>query len=161
MGSEPQYAKYPSLDLAQTILSLATSPKSTHDASRKKLQDGIREQKMAPLYRHLAHPIEGVLSTYGKPSSEIAGLQPLSRRGSLVSSNLLPPRQSIISSVLPWDEKLYDELRAENEKELEAIQKEEDEAQDKAGETDVQAARGRRAEFWARVGDKVRAVHPT
>ena len=33
--------------------------------------------------------------------------------------------------------------------------KEEEEAAEKAGETEVQAARGKRAEFWARVGDKV------
>jgi len=56
---------------------------------------------------------------------------------------------------LPWDEKLYEELKAENEKELEAIQKEEDDAVEKEGETEIQAARSKRAEFWARVGDKV------
>lgn len=56
---------------------------------------------------------------------------------------------------LPWDEKLYDELKADNEKELDAIQKEEDEAAEKAGETEIQAARSKRAEFWTRVGDKV------
>lgn len=57
---------------------------------------------------------------------------------------------------LPWDEKLYEEIKADNEKEFEAIQKEEDEATEKAGETEIQAARGKRAEFWTRVGDKVR-----
>lgn len=56
---------------------------------------------------------------------------------------------------LPWDEALYEELSKENEKELEAIQKEEDEATEKAGETEIQTARGKRAEFWTRVGDKV------
>lgn len=56
---------------------------------------------------------------------------------------------------LPWDESLYEELNKENEKELEAIQKEEDEATEKAGETEIQTARGKRAEFWTRVGDKV------
>ena len=43
----------------------------------------------------------------------------------------------------------------ENEEELETFTKEEEEAAEKAGETEVQAARGKRAEFWARVGDKV------
>ena len=57
---------------------------------------------------------------------------------------------------LPWDEALYEEIKSDNEKELEAIQKEEDEATEKAGETEIQAARGKRAEFWTRVGDKVR-----
>jgi 26S proteasome regulatory subunit N7 len=56
---------------------------------------------------------------------------------------------------LSWDEKLYESLKAENEKELEAIQKEEDEAAEKAGETEVQAARGKRAELYNRIGDKV------
>ena len=56
----------------------------------------------------------------------------------------------------PWDDQLYEKLKAENEKELETFQKEEDEAAESAGDTEVQAARGKRAEFWARVGDKVR-----
>lgn len=55
----------------------------------------------------------------------------------------------------PWDEQLYEKLKAENEEELESFQKEEEEAAEKAGDTEVQAARGKRAEFWARVGDKV------
>lgn len=60
---------------------------------------------------------------------------------------------------LPWDEKFYEELKADNEKELEAIQKEEDEATEKAGETEIQAAKGKRAEFWTRVGDKVHRAY--
>ena len=59
------------------------------------------------------------------------------------------------STGLEWNESLYDELKKENDEELEGFQKEEDEAQEKAGEVEVQAARGKRAEFWARVGDKV------
>ena len=55
----------------------------------------------------------------------------------------------------PWDEELYEKLKADNEAELEAFQKEEDEAAEKAGETEIQAARGKRAEFWARIGEKV------
>lgn len=55
----------------------------------------------------------------------------------------------------PWDEELYEKLKAENEEELETFQKEEDEAAEKAGETEVQAARGKRAEFWSRIGEKV------
>ena len=58
----------------------------------------------------------------------------------------------------PWDDQLYEKLKAENEEELENFQKEEEEAEEKAGETEVQAARGKRAEFWARVGDKVRLL---
>ena len=58
----------------------------------------------------------------------------------------------------PWDEDLYEKLKKENEEELESFQKEEDEAAEKAGETEVQAARGKRAEFWSRIGEKV--IHP-
>ncbi|KAG7123593.1 26S proteasome non-ATPase regulatory subunit 6 like protein [Verticillium longisporum] len=59
---------------------------------------------------------------------------------------------------LPWDEDLYKQLKSENDAELEGIQKEEDEAVEQAGDTEVQAARGKRAEFWARVGEKDRAI---
>ena len=53
---------------------------------------------------------------------------------------------------------MYNELKAENDKELEEFQKEEEDAEEKAGETEVQAARSKRADFWARVGDKVRSL---
>jgi 26S proteasome regulatory subunit N7 len=155
MGSEPQFAKYPNLGLAQHIFSLATSPSSAQHTSLKYLQDAIKEQKMAPLYRHLAHPTEGVLNSLGESASKAPSIPLAARRGSLVSSNLLPPKKSVQSGLLPWDESLYEELKADNEKELESIQKEEDDAEEAAGETEVQAARSKRAEFWARVGDKV------
>ena len=61
-------------------------------------------------------------------------------------------------SRLPWDESLYESLKKENEEELQSFQKEEEEAAEKAGDTEVQAAKGKRAEFWARVCDRVRAV---
>ena len=80
---------------------------------------------------------------------------PLRRTSSSVSSLLTTKRPSI-SVALPWDEQIYESLKADNEKELEAIQKEEDEATEKAGETEVLAAQGKRAEFWTKVGDKVR-----
>jgi len=115
---------------------------------------------MAPLYRHLAHPTEGVLNSIGglgDSSVQTASTPPpkLTRRASLVSSNLLPSKRPVLSGLLPWDESLYEELKADNEKELDEIRKEEEEAEEKAGETEVQAARSKRAEFWARVGDKV------
>ncbi|POS81726.1 hypothetical protein EPUL_006390, partial [Erysiphe pulchra] len=59
---------------------------------------------------------------------------------------------------LPWDEALYNELKADNEKELEAIQKEEDEAVESAGDTEVANAQGKRAEFYAKVGDKDKSL---
>ena len=43
-------------------------------------------------------------------------------------------------------------------KELAEFQKEEDDAEEQAGDTEVIAAKGKRAEFWARVGDKVRCL---
>ena len=155
MGSDPQYAKYPDLSLAQDIFTL-TNPASTEPSrqtSLKKLQDAISEHKMAPLYRFLAHPTEGVLN----PSGEGSVAQPASmgtRRPSgisgIVARKLLAPGIDF-----SWDEQLYEKLKMENEEELETFQQEEEEAAEKAGETEVQAARGKRAEFWARIGDKV------
>ena len=150
MGSDPQFAKYPSLGLAQSIYSIATNPNSV-----KSIENAIKEQKMAPLYRHLAHPTEGVLNATGEGSAHSSLPKPLTRRESIVSSNLLPGNRAQLANVLPWDAGLYDELKAENDAELAAIQKEEEESEENAGVTEVQAVRGKRAEFWARVGDKV------
>lgn len=156
MGSDPQFAKYPDLKLAQHIFSLTASPGTSQPTSLNYLQNAIKQHKMAPLYRHLAHPTEGVLNTIGESTAQSANIpKPATRRASLVSSNLLPPKRIVPSGVLPWDESLYEELKADNDKELEGFQKEEEEAAEKAGETEVQAARSKRADFWARVGDKV------
>ena len=107
---------------------------------------------MAPLYRHLAHPVEGILNSSGGgvPQHPTTGT-----KRSLVSSNLLAGGKGFQKIDFPWDEKLYESLVEANKKELEALQKEEEDAAEAAGETEVQAARGKRAEFWARVGDKV------
>jgi 26S proteasome regulatory subunit N7 len=147
------FAKYPDLGLSQHIFQL-TNPaasKSTKQASLKSLQDAIKEHKMAPLYRHLAHPVDGVLNAPGEGTSQ----QPTGHRRPSSAANLLATKNPTLDVPLSWDEKLYESLRAENEKELETIQKEEDEAAEKAGETEVQAARGKRAELYTRVGDKV------
>lgn len=71
---------------------------------------------------------------------------------------MVASKNSIPKVDLPWEESLYEKLKKENDEELDGFKKEEEEAAEKAGETEVQAARGKRAEFWARVGDKVRAV---
>jgi len=153
MGSDPQFAKYPNLGLAQSIFSISTNPTSV-----KSIQNAIQQHKMAPLYRHLAHPVEGILNISGEGSAQLSGAKPLTRRESIISSNLLPARRPTLSKLLPWDATLYEELKGDNEKELDAIQKEEAAAEENAGETEVQAARGKRAEFWARVGDKVNDI---
>jgi 26S proteasome regulatory subunit N7 len=62
------------------------------------------------------------------------------------------------SEHFPWDEALYQQLKADNDAELDGFQREEDEAVEKAGDTEIMAARGKRAEFWARVGDKVGCI---
>ena len=157
MGSDPQFAKYPDLTLAQHIFSLANAPRTAQPSSLEYLQNAIKSHKMAPLYRHLAHPTEGVLNTIGESTAQAPQqpTKPPTRRGSLVSSNLLPAKRPVPSGILPWDESLYEELKADNEKELAQFQKEEEEAEKEAGETEIQAARSRRADFWARVGDKV------
>jgi 26S proteasome regulatory subunit N7 len=156
MGSDPLYAKYPDLSLSQDIFNLSnpSCAKATQLSSLKKLQDVISEHKMAPLYWHLAHPVDGVLNKTGEGPPPPQNHSSSGRKLSVVSSNMLA-RKNALKIDLSWDEKLYDSLQAENEKELEAMQKEEDEAVEKAGETEIQAVRGKRAEFWARVGDKV------
>jgi 26S proteasome regulatory subunit N7 len=153
MGSDPQYAKYPLLPLAQHIFTLTnpSSPKAVQQISLKSLQDAITEHKMAPLYRYLAHPVEGILNATGVSSSHPA--KPLGRKPS--AAGMVASKNSIPKIDLPWDEALYEKLKKENDEELDGFKKEEEEAAEKAGETEVQAARGKRAEFWARVGDKV------
>ena len=156
MGSDPQYAKYPNLSLAQDIFTL-TNPSSS-DPSRhtslKKVQDAISEHKMAPLYRHLAHPLEGVLNVSGQGSSQQPPSTTSKKTNSaskIIASTKLPNTLDF-----PWDEQLFEKLTEDNEKELQSFQREEEEAAEKAGDTEVLAAKGKRAEFWARVGDKVR-----
>ncbi|KAI9682381.1 MAG: hypothetical protein M1817_000435 [Caeruleum heppii] len=158
MGSDPQYARYPDLSLAQHIFHL-TNPSTSNDtqkASIKSLRDAIHEHKMAPLYRHLAHPVEGILNPAGEGSAQKP--PPTGSRKPRGAVNMLASKQASSHIDLPWDEKLYEELKAANEKELETFQKEEDEAAEKAGETEIQAAKGKRAEFWARVCEKEKAL---
>ena len=152
---DPQFVKYPNLQLSQHIFQLTNPAAATpaKQASLKAVKDAIIEHKMAPLYRYLAHPADGVLNAPGEGGT----VQPTShRRPSASMANMLATRHPTLEVPLAWDEKLYESLKAENEKELEAIQKEEDEASEKAGETEVQAARGKRAELYNRIGDKVR-----
>ncbi|KAJ5662044.1 uncharacterized protein N7477_009660 [Penicillium maclennaniae] len=157
MGSDPQYIKYPNLILAQHVFNLsnpACAP-STRQSSLKKLQDVISENKMAPFYRHLAHPVEGILNSSGEGVTQHPHGAGTSKP--LIISNMLA-KKSGQQINFPWDENLYQSLLEDNKKELETFQKEEDDAEEAAGETEVQAARGKRAEFWARVGDKDKAI---
>ena len=153
MGSEPQYAKWPLLPLSQHVFTLtnpyATKPAQT--AAVKALQDAIAEDKMAPFYRYLAHPIDGILNNVGEGGSSAPG-KPLSRKSSLVG---MIATKSTTTVNLPWDEDLYAKLTEDNDKQLAEFQKEEEEAEEQAGDTEIMAAKGKRAEFWARVGDKV------
>lgn len=155
MGSDPQYAKYPNLSLAQDIFTLTnpSSTQSTRQTSLRKLQNAITEHKMAPLYRYLAHPTEGILNASGEGSARKTSVP--SPRKPNGAASMVARRRSSGTFSFPWDEALYEKLKAENEEELETFQKEEEDAEEKAGDTEVQAAKGKRAEFWARVGDKV------
>ncbi|KAG8169398.1 hypothetical protein KVR01_000143 [Diaporthe batatas] len=157
MGSDPQYAKWPLLPLSQHVFTL-TNPyasRPTQDAAVKKLQDAIEEHKMAPLYRYLAHPLEGILNAVGEGGANTPG-KPLSRKSS--AAGMIATKGPTATVTIPWDEGLYQKLKAENDRELEEIQKEEDEAVEKAGDSEIMAAKGKRAEFWARVGDKEKAI---
>lgn len=154
MGSDPQYAKWPLLPLAQHVFTL-TNPyaaRPAQQASIKALQDAINEHKMAPLYKYLAHPVDGILNPAGE-STAATSQKPLARKPSGVG--MVASKSASTGANLPWDEAVYNKLQAENDKELEEFQKEEDEAVEKAGDTEIMAARGKRAEFFARVGDKV------
>lgn len=162
MGSDPQYTKFPDLSLSQDVFNISNPqcPQTLRQSSLKKLQHAISENKMAPLYRHLAHPVEGILNASGEG---VAQGQPQKRQQQSsgdssrphIVSNMLTGRKPAQKIDLPWDEKLYESLVEENNKELETLQKEETEADEGAGETEVLAARGKRAEFWTRIGDKV------
>ncbi|KAA8644339.1 hypothetical protein EYZ11_001652 [Aspergillus tanneri] len=155
MGSDPQYIKYPDLTLAQHVFNLSnpSCPQAIQQASLKKVQSVIAENKMAPFYRHLAHPVEGILNHSGEGAPQQGG-----SAKSLITSNMLASRKAPQKIDFPWDEALYQSLVDENRKELDTFQKEEDEAEEAAGDTEVLAARGKRAEFWARVGDKDKAI---
>ncbi|EGX93149.1 proteasome regulatory particle, non-ATPase-like protein [Cordyceps militaris CM01] len=157
MGSDPQYAKWPLLPLSQHVFTLtnAYASKTSQQAALKALQDAITEDKMAPFYRYLAHPIDGVLHQVGEGGAAGPG-KPLSRKSSLVG--MIATKATAHGVHLPWDEALYARLLEDNEKELAQFQKEEDDAEEQAGETEVLAAKGRRADFWARVGDKEKAI---
>ncbi|EGS19908.1 26S proteasome regulatory subunit-like protein [Thermochaetoides thermophila DSM 1495] len=160
MGSDPQYAKWPLLPLAQHVFTL-TNPYAARPAQEiaaKQLQEAIAEHKMAPFYRYLAHPIEGILNTIGETGSASAPVPGKLGRKSSIASGMIATGSAGSSISLPWDEALYQSLVADNERELEGFQKEEEEAVEKAGDTEVLAARGKRAEFWARVGDKEKAI---
>lgn len=61
----------------------------------------------------------------------------------------------ILSGKIDWDEKFYEELKKSNDDELEGYEKELKEVEEKAGESEVVEAMGKKAEFWARVVDKV------
>lgn len=154
MGSDPQYVKWPLLPLSQHVFTLTNgyATKIAQQAAVKALQDAIAQDKMAPFYRYLAHPLDGVLNTLGEGGSSAPG-RPLSRKSSLVGMIATKPAATIVS--LPWDEGLYNQLKEDNDRELQEFQKEEDDAVEQAGDTEVMAAQGKRAEFWARVGDKV------
>ena len=155
MGSDPQYAKYPDLSLAQDIFTLtnASAAPVSRQNSLQKLQNAISENKMAPLYRYLAHPTEGILNTSGEGTTRKPSTAATKKPSSAPTT--LRKRRSSVSVDLAWDEQLYEKLKSENEAELQSFQKEEDEAEEKAGDTEVQAARAKRAEFWARVCDQV------
>ncbi|KAF2716676.1 PCI-domain-containing protein [Polychaeton citri CBS 116435] len=169
---DPQYLTYPKLALAQQVFALASPTVEASDkkASLKSLQDAVREQKMAPFYHYLAHPQTGKLNGSGESGSSLSPT--LSRQSTNTTPAMLRRTSSINtpsivgvlggktdhSVELPWDEKLYEELKADNDKELAEIQKEEDEAVEKAGDTEVSSAQGKRAEFYAKVGDKEKAL---
>ena len=161
---EPQYLRYPELSLAQSVFTVASpsAPKSAKQASLAAIENAIKEHKMAPLYLYLAHPQTGKLNASGEAqSSAHIGAPSLRRTSSINTSSILAVLGGSTSSGgvnISWDEKYYEELKKSNEEELAAIQKEEDEAVEREGDTEIQTARGKRAELYARIGDKDAAI---
>ncbi|KAI5310093.1 hypothetical protein KEM55_001768, partial [Ascosphaera atra] len=186
MGSDPQYAQFPDLSLAQHVFNLSNSyvPPKTRSSSIAALQSAIREHAMAPLYKHLAHPVEGILNGSGVARErsmsvqlERSGGDPARRMmspaaassaassspaGPVIVSNMLAPRKlgglghsQIKETTLPWDESLYKELEARNLEEFAKLSKEQEEAAESGGESDIQAVMGKRAEYLARIGTKI------
>lgn len=225
MGSDPQYIRYPDLSLAQHVFNLSNSYTTSQirSASVSALQAAIREHAMAPLYKHLAHPVEGILNGGGVARERSMSVQ-LERLGGapaaaagvaaaagavvtgagaaitaaaaagaaaatatanravspaasaasgvagsgtgvpgqVIVSNMLAPKKlggmsstQIKDVTLPWDEKLYKELEARNDEELAKLEKEQEEVAESGVESDVQAVIGKKAEFYAKIGDKV------
>ncbi|KAK7422265.1 proteasome regulatory particle subunit [Neonectria magnoliae] len=156
MGSDPQYAKWPLLPLSQHVFALTNSyaSETTQQAAVTALKDAIAQEKMAPFYRYLAHPLDGILNTIGEGGATAPG-KPLSRKSSLVGMIATKPTATTIT--LPWDEGLYNQLKEDNDRELAEFQKEEEEAEEQAGDTEIITAKGKRAEFWAR--DKAIAAY--
>jgi len=68
---------------------------------------------------------------------------------------LANPVDGILTNEIPWDEAHYNELKQKNDEELSGYDQELKEAEEKAGESEIVAAMGKKAEFWARVVDKV------
>lgn len=155
MGSDPQFIKYPNLSLAQDIFTLTNSysTETARQISFRKLQDAVKENNMAPLYRYLAHPMEGILNSPGQSSARRPSSSSSKRPNVVVG--MMPGRRRSTDFVFPWDQAQYDSMEAENAKKLEELEKEEEEAVASAGDTDVQAVKGRRAEYQAMIGDKV------
>ena len=165
---DPQYMKFPDLRLAQSVFTLASpsAQSSAKQSSLTTLQDAIREHKMAPLYHYLAHPQTGKLNATGESGSSqntsSSSHPPSLRRTSSINTTsiigVLGGLKHTKGAELPWDEKLYESMKRENDEELAAIQKEEDEAAEREGDSEVNAARGKRAELYARIGDKEKAL---
>jgi len=158
MGSDPQYAKFPNLSLAQDVFTLTNSSatKTQRQTALQKLKDAIAEHKMAPLYRHLAHPADGLLNSAGTGSTAGTAAAPKTRRPS--GLNKVAAGSVLSDAQIEWDETFYESLVKANEEELKTFDIEEEEALEKAGEVEVLQAKGKRAEFWAKVGDKDKSI---
>lgn len=68
---------------------------------------------------------------------------------------LAHPTDGVLSERIDWDEKLYAQLKERNDQELKGLAIEAREVEEKAGESEVIAVMGKKAEFWAKVVDKV------
>lgn len=149
MGSEPQFSKYPDLSFSQDIFKVSNphTPQDQIPAIRQRLKDAIEKSQMAPLYQQLCAPektAEGEHMTHTRPRANSKGLMGSGTHEAVTG--------------IEWDEKLYKSMEAKNETELQAMRKELDDSKEKAGEQEIQTAKGKIADFYARIGDKEKAI---
>ncbi|ANB14970.1 proteasome regulatory particle lid subunit RPN7 [Sugiyamaella lignohabitans] len=112
--------RIPDFRLADYIYRLK-NPKlvSLHKESQDLLLEGIKDQKLAPLYFHL--------HAEGLPS-------------------------------IPWDEQLYQQLKADNEKEIESIKDKIKEAEAEEEELSIIEGWVKLGNYYAKIGDREEAI---
>ncbi|KAI5293856.1 hypothetical protein KEM52_005105 [Ascosphaera acerosa] len=135
-------------------------PVTTRQDVPPQANSGFTVSDTRPLSRELAEmpPPEGSTTAAGSEDTAAAKL-------TIISNMLAPRKLGGMSSAqikeagsLPWDEALYRELEERNAARLAQLAKEQEETAESGVESDVQAVVGKRAEYFAEIGDKDKAI---